>query len=399
MSRHRTGASRIRQTIGGFVADFVELRQDLHRHPELAFQEQRTSDTIAALLDSWGYAVTRGIGGTGLVATLKRGNGPKRLGIRADMDALPIEEETGLPHASLTAGAMHACGHDGHTAILLAAARYLAEDGRFSGTLNLVFQPAEEIGQGARQMIGDGLFERFPCDAVFGLHNWPGVPAGRFGFVAGPAMASVDWARIRIRGRGGHGAEPHQAVDPVVAAAHVVTGLQTIVSRNAAPLDLAVVTIGSIHGGGAANVIPDTVDLTLTTRAFRPEIRTLLERRIKTIATLQAESFGAIAEIEWKDGFPSVVNHAVETEIARAAAVRALGAAAVEADFAPRTASEDFAFMLEARPGSYLFVGNGDSAPLHSPRYDFNDALIEPAATYWATLAETFLTSPEETHG
>jgi hippurate hydrolase len=343
--------------------------------------------------------VTRGVGGTGLVASLQRGEGARSLGLRADMDALPILEETGLPHASRVKGAMHACGHDGHTAILLAAARYLAESGRFSGTLNLIFQPAEEIGQGARRMLGDGLFERFPCDAVFGLHNWPGVPAGRFGFVAGPAMASVDWARIRVHGRGGHGAEPEAAVDPVVAAAHVVTGLQTIVSRNAAPLDLAIVTVGSIHGGSAANVIPDAVELTLTTRAFRPEIRQLLERRVKTVATLQAESLGATAEIEWKEGFPSVVNHAAETEFARAVALDTFGAAALAADFAPRTASEDFAFLLQARPGSYLFVGNGDSAPLHSPRYDFNDALIEPAAAYWASLAETFLAPSEDFHG
>ncbi|KAB0677512.1 M20 aminoacylase family protein [Aureimonas leprariae] len=379
------------EAISANAGEFVALRHDLHRYPELAFQEERTSDKVAGLLASWGYEVSRGIGGTGLVGTLRRGHGKRSLGIRADMDALPIAEETGLPHASATAGAMHACGHDGHTSILLAAARYLAEEGRFSGTLNLIFQPAEEIGQGARRMIDDGLFERFPCDAVFGLHNWPGVSAGRFGFVAGPAMASVDWARIRVRGRGGHGAEPHAAVDPVVVAAHVVTSLQTIVSRNAAPLDLAVVTVGSIHGGAAANVIPDAVEMLLTTRAFRPEIRTLLERRVKTIATLQAESLGASAEIEWKHGFPSVTNHEAETRFARNVALEAFGEPGIVPDFAPRTASEDFAFMLEARPGSYLFVGNGDSAPLHSSRYDFNDAVIEPAAVYWATLTETFL--------
>ncbi len=394
-----TGRPAPQAAIAGFAAEFVALRQDLHRHPELAFAEERTGHRVATLLEGWGYEVTRGLGGTGIVGTLQRGNGTRRLGLRADMDALPIAEETGLPHASRTAGAMHACGHDGHTAILLAAARYLAEDGRFSGTLDLIFQPAEEIGQGARRMIADGLFERFPCDAVFGLHNWPGAPAGRFGFVPGPAMASVDWARIRVAGTGGHGASPQEAVDPVVAAAHVITALQTIVARNAPPLDLAVVTVGSIHGGAAANVIPDAVEMTLTTRAYRPEVRSLLERRIKALATAQAESFGARAEIEWKHGFPSVVNHADETAFARAVAVEAFGEAAVDPDFAPRTASEDFAFMLEARPGSYLFVGNGDSAPLHSPRYDFNDALIEPAAAYWASLAETFLTAAEDPHG
>ncbi|WP_152044844.1 M20 aminoacylase family protein [Aureimonas psammosilenae] len=388
----------LRERIAASVPDFVALRHDLHRHPELAFHEERTSDKVAGLLRGWGYEVSRGIGGTGLVGTLRKGNGHRSLGIRADMDALPIKEETGLAHASRIDGAMHACGHDGHTAILLAAARYLSQNGRFSGTLNLIFQPAEEIGQGAKRMIGDGLFERFPCDAVFGLHNWPNEPAGRFGFVPGPSMASVDWARINVRGRGGHGATPQETVDPVVAAAHLVTALQTIVSRNAAPLDLAVVTVGSIHGGSAANVIPDAVELTLTTRAFRPEIRTLLEKRVKALAVSQAESFGALAEIEWKHGFPSVVNHAAETDFARQVALDAFGEAAVLSDFAPRTASEDFAFMLQARPGSYLFVGNGESAPLHSPHYDFNDALIEPAAAYWASLAETFLTPSEGTH-
>ena len=399
MSGSRPGGEAARRSIARHAGEFVVLRRDLHQHPELAFAEERTSRIVASLLESWGYEVTRGLGGTGVVGTLRRGNGPRALGLRADMDALPIAEETGLPHASRTAGAMHACGHDGHTAILLAAARYLAVEGGFSGTLHLIFQPAEEIGQGARRLIADGLFDRFPCDAVFGLHNWPGVSAGRFGFVAGPAMASVDWARIRVTGRGGHGAEPHSTVDPVVAAAHIVTGLQTIVSRNAAPLDLAIVTVGSIHGGSAANVIPDRVDLTLTTRAFRPEIRQLLEKRVKTVATLQAESFGALADIEWKEGFPSVVNHRRETDLARSVALDLFGEAGVEPDFAPRTASEDFAFLLQERPGSYFFVGNGDSAPLHSPRYDFNDALIEPAATYWAALAETFLVSPETPHG
>lgn len=389
-------AASTQAAIARLAPEFAALRRDLHAHPELAFEEHRTSELVAGLLSEWGYEVTRGVGGTGVVATLRRGNGPRALGIRADMDALPITEETGLPHASTAPGRMHACGHDGHTAILLAAARHLAESGRFSGALNLIFQPAEEIGQGARRMLDDGLFDRFPCDAVFGLHNWPGVAEGRFGFVTGPAMASVDWARITVRGRGGHGAEPHTAVDPVVAAAHVITSLQTIVSRNAPPLDTAVVTVGSVHGGEAANVIPDAVELLLTTRAFRPEVRARLEERVKALATLQAESFGAAAEIEWRQGFPSVVNHAAETALARATAASTFGEGAIEPAFAPRTASEDFAFLLQARPGSYLFLGNGDSAPLHSPRYEFNDALIAPGAAYWVALAETFLTDPQD---
>lgn len=387
-------AVKIIAGIGGFVDEFIDLRHDLHRHPELAFQEKRTSARVASLLAGWGYEVTTGLGGTGIVGTLRRGKG-KTLGIRADMDALPIEEQTGLPYASETKGAMHACGHDGHTTILLAAARYLAERSSFAGTLNLIFQPAEEIGAGARKMISEGLFERFACDAVFGLHNWPGVPSGQFGFVEGPAMASVDQAIIRVVGKGGHGAEPHNTVDPILAAAHIVTALQSVVARNVDPREMAVVTVGSVHGGAASNVIPDSVELKLTVRSYRPDIRAQLQRRIPALARAQAESFGAAAEVDYRLGFPSVVNHAAETSLARQVGERLFGHGVVEENFAPRTASEDFAYMLEARPGSYIFVGNGDSAPLHSPEYDFNDAIIAPAAAYWVALAETFLQSSE----
>lgn len=307
------------------------------------------------------------------------------------MDALPIEEATGLPYASRNKGVMHACGHDGHTTILLTAARYLAEAGNFSGTLDLVFQPAEEIGAGARKMISEGLFEQFPADAVFGLHNWPGVTAGRFGFVAGPAMASVDKAVIRIVGKGGHGAEPHNAVDPIVAAASLITALQSIVSRNVDPREMAVVTVGSIHGGEASNVIPGSVELQLTIRSYSEEVRRGLQIRIPALARAQAESFGAVAEVDYRLGFPSVINPVEETAFARKVAVDAFGDGALDSAFAPRTASEDFAFMLQAKPGSYLFVGNGDSAPLHSAEYNFNDQIIAPAALYWVQLAEAFL--------
>lgn len=383
--------ARVEEGIAAFIGEFKALRQDLHRHPELSFQEHRTAAIVAERLAAWGYEVTTGIAGTGVVGRLVRGSSGKSLGIRADMDALPITEATGLPYASENAGVMHACGHDGHTTVLLAAARFLAESGRFDGTLNLIFQPAEENGGGANRMIAEGLFERFPCDAVFGLHNWPCVGAGHFGCVTGPAMASVDQITITVRGKGGHGAAPHETVDPVVASAHIITALQTVVSRNVDPLDMGVVTVGSIHGGAAPNVVPESVELKLTARAFKPEVRAILQERIPAIARAQAESFGATAEVQYRPGYPAVLNHDAETALARSVAVDTFGAARVDAGFRPRTASEDFAFMLLKRPGSYVFVGNGDGASLHSPYYDFNDAILAPSATYWVRLAERFL--------
>lgn len=382
----------VERGIAAYLDEIIALRHDLHQYPELAFQELRTSKLVASHLSAWGYEVATGIAGTGVVATLRRGDGKKRIGIRADMDALPIEEATGLAYASSNPGVMHACGHDGHTSILLAAARYLSENGNFSGTLRLIFQPAEEIGAGARKMISEGLFERFPVDAVFGLHNWPGVPTGQFGFVAGPAMASVDKAIIKIIGKGGHGAEPHRTVDPVLASASFITALQSVVSRNVDPQEMAVVTVGSIHAGSASNVIPESVEMQLTMRAYSETVRQLLRERIPALARAQAESFGAEADVNYRLGFPALINHAGETEFASRVAYEALGPAAIEKDFRPRTASEDFAFMLQANPGSYLFIGNGDSAPLHSAHYNFNDAIIAPAARYWVRLAETFLT-------
>ena len=381
----------VEQGIAAFLDEFVALRRDLHQYPELAFQERRTSKLIASKLSSWGYAVTTGIAGTGLVATLSNGTGARRLGIRADMDALPIEEATELAYSSNNPGVMHACGHDGHTAILLAAARYLTQTRAFNGTLHLIFQPAEEIGAGARKMLSEGLFDRFPVDAVFGLHNWPGVPTGQFGFVEGPAMASVDQANIRIVGKGGHGAEPQNAVDPVVASASLITALQSVISRNVDPQDMAVVTVGSIHAGSASNVIPESVELKLTMRAFTEQVREQLRARIPALARAQAESFGATAEVDYRLGFPALINDPGSTAFARQVALDTFGPAKVEDGFRPRTASEDFAFMLQAQAGSYLFVGNGETAPLHSARYDFNDAIIAPAARYWVRLTETFL--------
>ncbi|WP_342364147.1 M20 aminoacylase family protein [Terrarubrum flagellatum] len=391
MTIHIGVPSTIRTTIGAFSGDFVALRREFHQAPELAFKEFATSAWIAELLESWGYRVTRDIATTGIVATLKCGTERRSIGIRADFDALPIQEATGLSYASKHPGRMHACGHDGHTAILLAAARYLAKTRRFDGTLRLFFQPAEEIGAGAKAMIADGVLERFPVDAIYALHNWPSVPAGAFGFVEGPAMASVDKAIVTVKGKGGHGAASHETVDPIVAAAHVVTALQTIVSRNVDPLDMAVVTVGSIHGGTASNVIPDKVELQITTRTFRDEVRKRIESRIVEIASRQAEAFGASADVDYRRGYPTVVNHRSQTELAREVAADLFGSLRLISPFAPRTASEDFAYFLEKRPGAYLFVGNGSSAPLHSPEYDFNDDIIEVAASFWAALVERSL--------
>lgn len=387
----RQAVERIGREISTHLDEFIALRRDIHRHPELAFQEHRTAALVAERLSAWGYEVSTGIAGTGVVGSLRRGKGGKRLGLRADMDALPIRETTGLPYASVHEGVMHACGHDGHTTALLAAAHYLARHGDFDGTLQLIFQPAEEMGGGAKKMMDAGLFERFPVDAVFGMHNWPCVEAGHLGCVDGPAMASVDQALITVRGKGGHGAQPQETVDPVLVSAHLITALQSVVARNLNPLDMGVVTVGSIHGGFAANVIPDTVELKLTARAFKPEVRELLRQRVPALARAQAESFGAVAEVDYRLGYPAVINHPAETEFAREVAREALGADKLDAGFRPRTASEDFAYMLQARPGSYLFIGNGDSASLHSPNYDFNDAVLAPAASYWARLVERYL--------
>lgn len=378
--------------IASFLDEFIALRRDIHIHPELAFKEHRTASLVADLLRQWGYEVTTGVGGTGVVGTLRRGMSTKTIGIRADMDALPIIEATGLEYVSNNPGVMHACGHDGHTSILLAAARYLAEAGQFSGTLHVIFQPAEEIGAGARRMIEGGLFDSFPCDAIYGLHNWPGVPAGNFGFVAGPAMASVDRAKIRVNGRGGHGAEPHKSVDPVVVASSIVLALQTVVSRNIDPLDMAVVTVASIHGGDALNVIPASVELGLTIRSFSQSVREELRRRIEALVRSHAESYGAEADVDYQWGFPVLINAKAETAFAQQVALTTFPKGAVIEDFRPRTASEDFAFMLEERPGSYFFVGNGDSAGLHSPQYDFNDEILLPAALFWVRLTEASLT-------
>ena len=379
---------------------FTALRRDIHQHPEIGFKEFRTSDVVAERLQRLGYEVTRGLGGTGVVGTLKRGNGKRKLGIRADMDALPINENTGLAWASSTPGIMHACGHDGHTAILLAAAKAIAQndslDSSFNGTLNLIFQPAEEGGGGAVRMMEDGLFTHHPCDAVFALHNMPGVPVGHFVFREGAAMASSDYASIRIKGKGGHGAMPHRAADALLAAAAIVLALQTIVSRNVDPLHTAVVTVGALHAGQANNVIPELATMELSVRALDPQVRLLLEQRIKALVTAQAESYGVTAEIDWRKGYCVLVNAVKETDFARQVAIDLVGAARVTLQGQALTGSEDFAFMLEQIPGSYLLIGNGDgdsagACMVHNPGYDFNDENIATGADYWKALVKAIL--------
>jgi hippurate hydrolase len=376
--------------------EFIGVRRDIHRHPELAFGEHRTAALVAEKLEAWGYQVERGLGGTGVVGRLVRGDGKRQLGLRADMDALPIDEATGLPYASSHHGVMHACGHDGHTAMLLAAAHHLATRGRFTGTLNLIFQPAEEGGGGAVRMIEDGLFDKYPCEAVFAMHNMPGLPQGRLSLREGPAMASSDYATVTLTGVGGHGAMPHRTFDPVVAASSIVMALQSVVARNVDPLQMAVVTVGAIHAGKANNVIPNSATLEISVRSLDREVRGLLEKRVKAIIAMQAESFGCRADIDWRTGYAVLVNTPAETEFARQVALELVGAERVTLQGPPLTGSEDFAFMLEKVPGSYLLIGNGDgdsagACMVHNPGYDFNDGNVAVGAAYWVLLAERFL--------
>ncbi|MCA0325631.1 MAG: M20 family metallopeptidase [Proteobacteria bacterium] len=391
-------ADKILPAIRDAAPDSVGLRRDIHAHPELAFEEFRTADLVAERLTAWGYQVTRGLGGTGLVGRLQRGTARRSIGLRADMDALPIHEDTGLPYASRHDGKMHACGHDGHTAILLAAARALAETTDFDGTVHLIFQPAEEGQGGGRRMVEDGLFERFACDMIFALHNMPGHPVGQFGFLPGHFMASSDSVTVRVVGKGGHGSAPHLAHDPVIAAAHIVLALQSIVSRNTDPRDMAVVTVGAIHGGQAHNVIPGSVELRLTVRAYRPEVRQALRERITALVRAQAATLGVTAEIDYHWRYPALINDAAATAFARGVAADWLGEGALMQDLQPLTGSEDFSFMLEQVPGCYFIVGNGEGehhstggCMVHNPGYDFNDAILPVAASYWVQLVRRFL--------
>jgi amidohydrolase len=381
-----------------FQADLVHIRRDIHANPELAFEETRTSQIVADKLAEWGIEVHRGLARTGLVGVIKgkRSGSGRTIGLRADMDCLPMHETGDVPHKSRNAGRMHACGHDGHTTMLLGAARYLAQTRNFDGTAHLIFQPAEEGGGGANVMLREGLFDRFPCETVYALHNWPGLAAGKMAVRPGPVLAATDEMRITIRGRGGHGAMPHLTADPVVAAAQVITALQTIASRNANPLDAIVVSVCSMETSqlGTFNVIPGHVLLVGTVRTFKPQMRDLAERRVREIAGSIAQALGTSAEVEYRRGYPATVNSEREAVFAAKVGERVFGAENVITDAEPTMGGEDFSFMLQARPGAYVFLGQGGGPSgcfLHNPGYDFNDEVIPLGAGYLAALVEESL--------
>jgi hippurate hydrolase len=384
-----------------FHHEIRDIRRDIHAHPELRFEERRTADLVAEKLESWGIPVIRGLGGTGVVGTISKGSSKRSIGLRADIDALPMQEHNEFPHRSRHHGKMHACGHDGHTAMLLAAAKYLARNREFDGTVQVIFQPAEEGGAGAQRMIDDGLFEKAPCDAVFGMHNWPGMKAGQFALLEGPVMASTAEFSITISGKGGHAAMPHNGIDPVLVATHVVQAIQSIITRNKKPIDTAVISVTQIHAGDAFNVIPDSALIHGTVRTFSLEVQDLIETRMREIAEQLPRAFGASGSLHFHRNYPPTVNHRAETEFARGVLQDIVGTENV-LDFEPTMGAEDFAFMLQVKPGCYIAIGNGDGSHrvsghgmgpcmLHNPSYDFNDDLIPIGATYWVRLAERFL--------
>ncbi|WP_018699012.1 M20 aminoacylase family protein [Amorphus coralli] len=374
------------------LPDITAWRRDFHQYPETLYDVHRTAGRVAELLTAFGVdEVVTGIGQTGVVGVIRGRNtaSGKVIGLRADMDALPILETTGKPYASKEDGKMHACGHDGHTAMLLGAAYYLAETRNFDGTVVLVFQPAEEGGAGGKAMIDDGLMERFGIQQVFGMHNYPGLPVGEFAVRPGPFMASADVFEIVVEGRGGHAAWPHTTVDPVLVGAQVVTAAQSIVARSVDPLDAAVVSITQFHAGDTDNVIPPSAWLAGTVRTLRPDVRDFVEKRLGELVAATAAAFGARATLSYERNYPVVVNHPAETAFAGSVAAGIAGADRVETDAAPMMGAEDFSFMLEEKPGAFIFLGNGDSAKLHNPDYDFNDDAIPYGCSYWVKLVET----------
>jgi hippurate hydrolase len=392
---------RLIESILADAASIAAMRRDIHAHPELCFEERRTSDLIAQALQGWGIPVHRGLGGTGVVGIVKNGDSGRAVGLRADIDALPMTEHNRFAHASRHAGKMHACGHDGHTAMLLAAAKHLSRQRNFDGTVYLVFQPAEEGGGGAREMMKDGLFDRFPMEAIFGAHNWPGLAVGQFALRDGPVFASSNEFKITIHGKGAHGAMPHNGIDPVPAACQMVQAFQTILTRNKRPLDTGVISVTMIHAGEATNVIPDSCVVEGTVRTFTTEVLDLIERRMKTIAEATCAAFETRCEFSFVRNYPPTVNHEAETDFARGLLGEVVGADNVF-DFEPTMGAEDFSYFLQDKPGCYFLIGNGDGSHregghgmgpcmLHNPSYDFNDDLIPLGATVWVRLAEAWL--------
>ena len=384
------------------LPELQEIRRDLHAHPELCYEEQRTADVVAARLTEWGIPIVRGLGVTGVVGIVKNGSSHRAIGLRADMDALPMQEINGFAHASRHPGKMHACGHDGHTAMLLGAAQHLAQHRNFDGTVYLIFQPAEEGGGGARRMMDDGLFQQFPMEAVYGMHNWPGIPEGHFGVVSGPMMASSNEFRVSVRGKGAHAAQPHRGIDPVMVAVQIAQAWQTIVSREKNPLESAVLSITQIHAGSATNVIPDEAELVGTVRTFSYEVLDLIQRRMEEMATGVAAAFNASVDFSFKRNYPPLINHPEQTAFAVEAMRAVVGADWVDTNVEPTMGAEDFAFMLQEKPGCYVFIGNGEGAhragghglgpcQLHNTSYDFNDNLLPIGASYWVRLVEMSL--------
>lgn len=378
-------------SIAALEEEMTAWRRDFHMHPELAYEETRTAGIVAEKLESWGIEVKRNVGKTGVVGVIRgNGDGPS-IGLRADMDALPIDEANDTAWKSQNAGVMHACGHDGHTTMLLGAAKYLAETRNFAGTVNVIFQPAEEGYAGAKAMIDDGLFEDFPCDQVYGLHNWPEMPAGTVAAVKGPIMAAADKFDIKVTGKGAHGAMPHHGVDPVVIGAQIVTAIQSLVSRSTNPMDTAVISTTMFHAGAAYNVIPDEAVLSGTVRTFNPKVQDRIEAGMKSIADGIAAAMGAAADVDYRRGYPATVNHDRETDLASDVAASVVGAENVRDDAPPTMGAEDFAFMLNQKPGCYLWLGQGggsSSANVHHPLYDFNDKVLPIGASVLARLVE-----------
>jgi amidohydrolase len=385
-----------------FQAELKQIRRDIHAHPELCFEEKRTADIVAQKLSEWGIPVIRGMGTTGVVGIIKKGKGNRAIGLRADMDALPVQEINSFAHASTHEGKMHACGHDGHTAMLLGAARHLLQHGDFDGTVYVIFQPAEEGGGGAKRMMEDGLFAKFPMEAVFGMHNWPGVAVGTFGVTAGPMMASSNEFEVVVKGRGAHAAQPHKGVDPIMIAVQIAQGWQTVITRNKSPIESAVLSITQIHAGSATNVIPDEATLVGTVRTFTSDVLDLVERRMRAIAEHTGAAFDAEIKFSFLRNYPPLINHAKETAFAVEVMRSVVGVQNVNASVEPTMGAEDFAFMLQEKPGCYVFIGNGEGAHrdsghglgpcnLHNPSYDFNDDVLPIGATYWVRLAEAYL--------